>query len=126
MASGTQFEFPFASLDFPGRTTIKVVEMAARLGVSWQHVVNGIDSGEIAALDVSAKSTRTGKAYYRIPAESYRAYVIRNVTGPVRDQFISKLPESTRRDLFLEIGRTLPKALLRELIDQLTDCPSAA
>ena len=37
-----QTDFPFVSLDFPGRTALTVDEIAERLGVTAQHVIDQI------------------------------------------------------------------------------------
>ncbi len=65
----------FPSLTFPAdRTVISVVELAGRLRVSKQHVTNLIEEGKLRALDIGA-TNGTGRRRYRIPVESWEAYV---------------------------------------------------
>jgi hypothetical protein len=37
----------FASLDFPGRSTLMIWEIANRLGVTVRHLLNQIDDGAL-------------------------------------------------------------------------------
>ena len=63
---------PVASLLFPGRKKLYAREIAARLSVTQQHVINLVKKGEL---------TAAGK---QITAESYAAFLRRrsNVGGP--------------------------------------------
>lgn len=81
MPAVAQLEFPFGSLDFPGRTNLTIAEVASRLGVSDRHVVNLIESGQLNALNLGHKGK--GRAWYRIPAESWRAFVLQHLTTEV-------------------------------------------
>ena len=69
-----QLSFPFYSLDFPERWTLKVGEVAERLGVSEQHILNLIDEGEFGSLNLAPGRTRK---LVRIPVEAYRDFVLR-------------------------------------------------
>ena len=50
------------------------MELAGRLRVSKQHVTNLIEEGKLRALDIGA-TNGTGRRRYRIPVESWEAYV---------------------------------------------------
>ena len=52
-----QLQF-FGSLDFPGRTTLMLWEIAARLGCTVRHLLNEVDSGTLTGLDIAATSSR--------------------------------------------------------------------
>jgi len=97
----------FASLDFPGRSTVLVREMAERLGVSERHLFNEIDSGALVVLDLKAKGSARRCA--RVPIECYRNYVSARLTGPMelRSSFIAALPVAVRRALLAEIQASL-------------------
>jgi len=70
-------EFP--SLKFPAdRTVLQVAEVARRLRVSKYHVVGLIEEGKLRAINV-AGSNATGRKCYRIPVESWDAYVRENL-----------------------------------------------
>lgn len=105
-----QLEFPYASLDFPGRTTVKVHEIATRTGYSEQHILNLIDQGLLVAID--AKSAFTSRRCIRIPIEEYRTWVMKNITGPAstRNEFLAQLPKTVLRELKSEIDRLLSAA----------------
>jgi hypothetical protein len=105
-----QLEFPYASLDFPGRTTVKVHEIATRTGFSEQHILNQIDQGLLVVLD--AKSAFTSRRCIRVPIEEYRAWVLKNLTGPatLRNEFLAQLPKPVLRDLQSEIARLISAA----------------
>lgn len=103
----TQPEFPFASLDFPGRTTLTVAEVARRTGFCTRHIEGLIDVGALVALN--GASPHATKRALRIVVESYRDWVVRGLTGPaqIRSYFIARLPEDTKRDLHNELARLL-------------------
>ncbi|MBC8010050.1 MAG: hypothetical protein H7067_08135 [Burkholderiales bacterium] len=97
----------FASLDFPGRTTITIAEMAEKLGVSCRHLEKEVDSAGLVALDI--KGVKASKRSLRIPVECYRDYVLKRLTGPidVRMRFLRDLPPATRRQLVKELNASL-------------------
>ena len=101
-----QLDF-FASLDFPGRTTVLVREIAERLGVSEKHLFNEIDCGALVVLDLAASGSSRRCA--RVPIECYRAYIEKHLTAPVaqRSEFIRHLPVAVRRALIREIEESL-------------------
>ena len=87
-----QLEFPFYSLDFPGRWTLKVGEVAERLGVSEQHILNLIDEGEFRALNLAPGRSRK---LIRIPIEAYRDFILRTFSGEARNGYLRTLPYQT-------------------------------
>jgi hypothetical protein len=99
-----QLQF-FASLDFPGRTTLLLSEMAEKLGVSPRHLQKEVESGVLTVLDVRGK--HASQACWRVPVECYRDYVITRLSGPRRRDFLGVLPPATRRDLILELQTSL-------------------
>jgi len=69
----------FPSLKFPAdRTVLQVAEVARRLRVSKYHVVGLIEEGKLRAMNV-AGSSPTGRKCYRIPVESWDAFVRENL-----------------------------------------------
>ncbi len=86
-----QLSFPFYSLDFPERWTLKVGEVAERLGVSEQHILNLIDEGEFGSLNLAPGRTRK---LVRIPVEAYRDFVLRAYSGDLRAKFLRALPRA--------------------------------
>lgn len=97
----------FASLDFPGRSTLMLWEMATRLGVSVRHLLNQVDSGALVILDL--KDPSSSRRCARVPIECYRAYIARQLTGPadVSVVFIKTLPPAERRALIRELEASL-------------------
>lgn len=104
MSTPAQLDF-FPSLDFPGRTTLMVSEIADRLGYSAKHVCGLIEDGSIPALD--GKSQDAAKPSFRVPIESYRNFIVARVNGPMRSEFIRALPAATRRALIAELQASL-------------------
>lgn len=96
-----------ASLDFPGRTTLYLREIAERLGCTVAHLLNEIDACEFVGIDISA--TRSLRRAMRIPIESYRNYILKRLTGPAdfKMQFLRDLPAATRRQLIEELQQSL-------------------
>lgn len=104
MPEQLQFSF-FASLDFPGRTTLMLWEIAERLGVTVQHLLNEIDSNELIGLDLKSKAV--SRRAIRVPLECYRDYVLRKFTGPMRADLIKTLPRAVRMQLIHELQDSL-------------------
>ena len=111
MPQPEQLSFVFASLDFPGRTTVSLDEVAERLGCSVDHLLNEVERGALVGVDLKgAKATRR---FVRVPLEGYRAYVLARVTGPFRADFIAELPRAVRLQLLAEIEASLAKEAKR-------------
>lgn len=106
MNAPLQLDF-LPSLDFPGRTTVLVREIAARIGVSERHLFNEIDSGALVVLDL--KATGSSRRCARVPVECYRAYIEKHLSAPpqYRSDFIRHLPAAVRRSLLREIEESL-------------------
>ncbi len=102
-----QLQFPFASLDFPGRVSLRVEEVAGKLGITPKHVVDLIAEGKLVALD--HRGLGASRACYRIPVEEYRNYVVRSLTtSPAeRMRLLRDLPRATLRDLVRELKEYL-------------------
>lgn len=101
MPAAVQLALPFACLDFPCRDTVKVWEIAAKLGCSCQHIFEHIDAGKLVALDSALVSSRRN---LRVPVDEYRRWVLSLLTGPARVDFIRELPATTRRQIAAEIA----------------------
>ncbi len=116
--SAEQLTF-FTSLDFPGRTTLGLGEIAERLGCTVRHLLNEIDRNAFAGLNLAAKGVE--RRAMRIPVEAYRTYVLSKLTGPVdlRMQFLRDLPVATRTEVVCGIYATLTEAERRSLLAQL-------
>lgn len=101
-----QLQFPFPSLDFPGRISLRVDEAAKKLGITPQHVIDLIVEGKLNALDV--RGLGSSRATYRIPIECYRDYVVRCVTDQsARLRLMRDLPRATLIELQREIKTLL-------------------
>ena len=105
MPPAEQMSFPFASLDFFGRSTLGLAEIAEKLGCSVDHLLNECEHGALCGVDL--KGAKASRRNVRVPIESYRAYVLARVTGPFRADFIRDLPRSVRLELLAEIERSL-------------------
>ena len=69
----------FPSLRFPkDRTVLYVFEIAARLNVTEQHVIDLIDEGRLRAVNVGGTGAR-GRRHYRIPVEAWEHFVRANL-----------------------------------------------
>lgn len=65
-------QLTFGSLLFPGRTVLYVSEVAEKLKVTDQHVIDLIEEGQFpGAINVGGGS----KKFYRIPIESYERFL---------------------------------------------------
>lgn len=114
-----QLAFPFASLDFAGRANIPVWEMAKKLGVSSDHLLNEVEHGALVGLDLKgAKATRRNVI---VPIEAYRAYVLARMTGPFRRDFIRDLPAHIKRELRRELIGSSDKAELRSMMAEIKE-----
>ena len=65
-------------LPFPGRTVLYVAEVAQKLDVSQQHILNLIEEGRLTAINVGATK---GHKFWRIPVESWAAYLKANASN---------------------------------------------
>jgi len=76
--STTARQFDFASLKFdPSRTVLYVFEVAAKLRITEQHVVDLIDEGKLRAVNIGGKGV-SARTFYRIPVEAWEAYLRAN------------------------------------------------
>lgn len=97
--------FPFPSLDFQGRTTIGLGEIAAKFGCTVSHLLNECESGALCGLDLKgAKATRRN---VRVPVESYRAYVFARMTGSFHRDFIRNLPRKVQQELLIDLKEAM-------------------
>lgn len=103
MPAPHQDEFPFASLEFPGRTSLYAHEVAERLGCTTQHVVDLIAEGALSAIDITGRGNSSDRRALRIPVEAYRDFVAARVTGARRRQLLAQLPLATLAQLDLEV-----------------------
>lgn len=79
--------FLFPSLDFPGRATVTVGEIADKLGYSPKHICNLIEDGSL--IDIDGRRKGRVKRSTRVPIESYHAFVLNRLSTEesfVRDQ----------------------------------------
>lgn len=104
-----QLQFAFASLDFPGRVSLRVEEVAEKLGITSKHVTDLITEGKLQAIDV--RGSGAGRACYRVPIEAYRDYIVRALTTKAdRLRLLADLPRATLRELHRELGELLRAA----------------
>jgi excisionase family DNA binding protein len=64
----------FESLKFEGRTALRPEEVAERLNVSTQHVLDLVEEGRIRAINVAGVNL-TDRRYLRIPVEAWERFV---------------------------------------------------
>ena len=97
----------FASLDFPGRTTLQLWEIADRLGCSVNHLLNEVDSGELVVINIA--SAASARRACRVPLECYQNYIIKRLSGPVDHAmtFLCQLPAPLRRQLIEDLKLSL-------------------
>lgn len=97
----------FASLDFPGRSSLYLWEISERLGCTVAHLLNLVDSGDFVGIDVA--STSSSRRSMRVPVECYRNFILKRLSGPVdfKMQFLRDLPAETRRQLIEELKASL-------------------
>lgn len=107
--AGLQLDF-LPSLDFPGRQTVLVTEIAERLGLSPRHLYELIDEGRLVVLD--AKTEGSSRRCARVPIECYRAFILGLLTGSVdgRGALLRTLPKATLRELRRDIDALLALA----------------
>lgn len=95
----------FACLDFSGRSTVTLQEIATKLGISCDTLERQVDDGTLTALDLARH--QTSRRLLRIPVDEYRRYVAARLTGPARRQFLAELPTETLREIAREIAARL-------------------
>ena len=101
-----QLQFPFPSLDFPGRMTLMPQEIAEKLGISVRQVVDLIIEGKLRAMNLA--STGAARAYYRVAVEDYRNFVLSTLTAPAdRLRLLKDLPRATLVQLQAELKQFL-------------------
>jgi len=93
------------SLDFPGRQTVLVTEIAERIGLSPKHLYELIDEGKLVVLD--AKSAGSSRRCARVPIECYRDFIVRLLTGDASRMHLLQMPKATLRALRHDIDRLL-------------------
>jgi hypothetical protein len=77
IARPEQMEFP--SLAFPeDRSVLYPFELSMKLRCTLQHVLDLIEEGKIAAVDISGKGNLTDRRTLRIPVESWERFVKEN------------------------------------------------
>jgi len=80
---------PFPSLDFQGRTTLTVNDIANKLRYTPEHVIGLIECGELVSVNGS-RSVET-RMSYRVPIEAYREFIRSRMTAPFKETCFSKL-----------------------------------
>jgi hypothetical protein len=61
------------SLDFANRSSLRVDEIAAKLSMSPQHVVNLIEDGTLPAMDL--KGSGSTRPMWRVSIDDYRRFI---------------------------------------------------
>lgn len=95
MESENQNEFPFASLDFPGRTALYPKEMAERNGVTAQHILDLIEEKSIPAIDWKGINNKSDRCTPRIPIEVYRNVILSRLTCDLEESLFGTNPLET-------------------------------
>ena len=105
MSTPVQLAFTFACLDFPGRATVSLAEIAAKLGGTVAHYWNLVDDDQLVALDL--KRRVGSRRMIRVPVDEYRRFVIAKLTSTKRHEFLAELPTETLREIAAEIAARL-------------------
>jgi hypothetical protein len=61
------------SMDFSGRTTLTLQEIADKWACTTQHVMNLIEDGSLGAIDIKGPGAK--RNLWRVPIENYRQFV---------------------------------------------------
>ncbi len=104
MPAHVQLSLAFACLDFPGRDTVGIWEIAGKTGYTVRHVLDHIDAGKLVALDSALAKTRRS---LRVPVDEYRRWVLTLLTGEARQIFVRELPDATLREIVREGAREM-------------------
>jgi excisionase family DNA binding protein len=66
----------FHSLMFGGdRRALMVAEVAAKLRITEQHVLDLIEEGKLQAINIAGRYDPDARRYWRIPVEAYHAFL---------------------------------------------------
>jgi hypothetical protein len=63
---------------FPGRTTLRVQEVADALSLSVNHVIDLLEEGRIIGVNTAGAGSKTTRAQWRIPCASYDTFILNN------------------------------------------------
>jgi hypothetical protein len=107
-AAAQQMLLPFAALDFAGRSTVTLSEIALKLGGTAEHFAHLVDDGTLVAIDLSRHVG--SRRMIRIPIEEYRRFVVQRLTGQRRAEFLAELTPATRLALAQEVLASLSPA----------------
>lgn len=66
------------SLDFPGRTTLTLQEIAKKLDCTTTHLIHLIEDGSLQAIDI--KGAGGVRNTWRVPIENYRQFVAKRMS----------------------------------------------
>lgn len=64
-------QLDFGTLLFPGRTMLYVAEVAEKLGVTEQTILNLLETGQLGGINIGAG----GKKFWRIPVHEYEKFL---------------------------------------------------
>lgn len=92
MPAATQESFPFWSLDFEGRDTLTVDEIAAKLRCTRQHILDLIDERALGAIDIAGRDNKTSRRAARVPIECWRDFVLASMTTEYQRSPLKDLP----------------------------------
>jgi hypothetical protein len=108
MTAPLQLNFPFPSLDFPGRTVLYMHEVAERIGCSIDKAYTLVDDGSLAAVNI-AGATATRREL-RVPIECWRNFIVQRMTAPMpqTSEFLKSLPAAVRDELIRELRALSP------------------
>jgi len=108
MAAEQQLSLPFACLDFPGRDTVAIWEIAAKIGKTVRHVLDHVDAGKLVALDSALVKSRRS---LRVPVDEYRRWVLTLLTGPAQKTISAELPLPVLRELHATLAAEIAARL---------------
>jgi hypothetical protein len=116
-----QTEFPFSSLDFPGRVTLRVDEVAKKVDVTSEHVRSLIDEKIILGVINVRGAGQHQRGHWRITLEGYHHWILTANNGIPPTNLFRRLCEAVRA---LPMDRIVE---LRNLCDRLIkhgrNCP---
>lgn len=102
-------QFPFPSLDFPKRKTLRAAEIAEKLGVSDRHIVNLIKAGHLPTVNGRADLEKP-RGLWLVTVEGYRDFIVERTVGHHGgglSPLLTDLPGKALVDLFQRLRNHL-------------------
>ena len=102
-------EFPFASLDFPDRSTLTAEEVAEAANVTAQHIRDLLSEETIGSFNAGGTKNKSDREYRRVPIECYRDWILSTYKGPAVGKRLCGLKDRPLMNLYNDIKDELEK-----------------